>query len=419
MIYTKLTVPFIRDKILAQAIKCKFATAIISEAGLKFVTDRVSPHCNIEIITGLDLPTPPSLLEDILERHENITLKVFTKDFFHPKVFLFYLSNGSRRCFIGSGNFTMGGMQRNEELFYEVIQANELEDIESWFDNCLKISKILTQELIEIYKVVFFAINESYNKNANEIKSFKSSISDEFEWRKINFTDQYFTESDYRTFDLDKSSLTTIEIVQQRMIVQRKILDLHFELKNRYINTWPIHEHYDSNHVSSSIDPNFQPENRVRAIWVGYGRSRSELMKYSYDARHLDFIRLQFIIRNREFGIWLMLAKKEGSLEDRSYFRQQMNNSDYRMRFFNLFKGLGDLFWINVAGVTKFETEFSTPDDLWKFTQKDHFHEYFTIGRNFVPGDGDIKSHNIVETIYGNLKKMLPLYSLMKDKSFG
>src|SRR5688572_30547892 len=105
MLIKKLAAPLINDKILMQAEHCYIATSAISEAAFNFVTSRLSVKCKMEIVTGLDLPTSPEVLRKIFSQlTDRVTLRVFTKNYFHSNVFIFDLPFRKSVAFIGSGN---------------------------------------------------------------------------------------------------------------------------------------------------------------------------------------------------------------------------------------------------------------------------------------------------------------------------
>src|SRR5689334_14109329 len=121
MIVKKLLAPLINDKILQRTEHCYIAAAGISESALDLLMSKVSIRCKVHIVTGLDLPTSPGVLRKAIDNYrERITLRIHTGNFFHANVYAFDLEFRKRIAFIGSGNFTMGGMLKHEELFYRV-----------------------------------------------------------------------------------------------------------------------------------------------------------------------------------------------------------------------------------------------------------------------------------------------------------
>jgi PLD-like domain len=420
MLIRKLTVPLINEEILKKAVSCSIASGAISEPGFDFIISRISKNCTCRVLTGLDLPTSPKVLWKAFEElPERMQFKIFTSNFFHPKVYIFQLPDNKKVAFLGSGNFTMGGFKNNEELFYKLINPVEIETLTNWFDDYFQKSIFLTEDIIKEYEQIYPSMKDREENTRREKKQFTDQITGAFNWDNIDFTNQYFKKEDYLAFENSKASFNTPEIRAERTKVQNKMLDLHEELKAKFCKPNGLHEHYDSNHIISSLEPINHHENKVRSMWLAYGRNERQLRQYSGEARHMDFIRMQIIVQQQEFGIWLMPGKQNGGSEDREYFREQMMKLEYRNRFYKLLTGLGQPYWILVAQDFKDVSSFANADQLWEFTKKDNWiHYYFTIGRDYGPEDYAISENNIINTITSEFSKLLPLYIFMKDKSF-
>ncbi len=424
MLIQKLTVPFIKESLLQRTVHCRIASAAISDAGFQFIVSRLSSSCRIEIITGLDLPTSPEVLKAALAS-DRMTMKIFTNNFFHPKVYLFSLNDGAKKAFIGSGNFTLGGFQKNEELSYMISSEADVQGIDEWFTKYSNKSVPLTKEIISEYEKIYFAAKRREKQNREEKKQFNDLITGSFNWENLNLQNSYFTQEDYLTFSNENASLEDGAIKEKRIKVLNKFLLLHQQLVE-HIKRWNWHPHPNSIHYVSSIDPNFQPENKVKAMWLAYGRPKEELLLYkggldsnNKEPKPMDFIRVQVIIRQQDFGIWLMPGKDRGSEEDREYFKQQMQSEEYRSRFYVMLIALGDPYFIDVAGDERLVTSFKDANELWEYTKKDDWrYYYFTLGRNYSPDDSKIDEGVILDTILRDFDKLHPLYILMKDKSF-
>lgn len=422
MIIKKLTVPFVNENILRNTTTCWLASATISEAGFNFINDRLPKTCRRELLTGLHLPTSPKLLRRILaEDKDKIELKIFSKNFFHPKVYIFETTTGSYG-FVGSGNFTMGGFANNEELAYMMQDAGKVEELKTWFAEYFVKATPLSEDIITAYEKIYPGLKEKEKEAQREVKKITDYITGTFNWDNFDLSHQYFVRSDYLTFETAKTSLTTPEVIEERVKVHRKLMALHDSIKVDLHRQWDLHEHANPVNIASGLDPYYQPDHKVRGMWLAYGRSKREILHYkrgNKDPKPMDFIRLQFIIREQECGIWLMPGKKGGSEEDRAYFRDEMKKTAYRERFFNLIKALPANYWIEIAEERKYLTEFPDVYSLWEFTKDDDWiNYYFTIGRDFSPGDPLINSEVIDRTILEEFGRLYPTYRHMKDKSF-
>src|SRR5260221_9544392 len=139
MLVSKLTLPLLGPEgIIKKTTKVYIATATISEQGFAYIfgPNRLHPTATCQMITGLHLLTPPTLLREILNRYSStITLKIYRNNFFHPKVYIFDLDDGTCKAFVGSGNFSEGGFHKHEELFYVVSEPNECDKLKRWFQD--------------------------------------------------------------------------------------------------------------------------------------------------------------------------------------------------------------------------------------------------------------------------------------------
>lgn len=419
MIVKKLLAAFVNGKVLQQAEHCYVASAAISEPGFQMLMGRLSKKCKVDIVTGLDLPTNPAVLRKILEEHKDqVTLRVYAKNFFHPKVYAFDLPYRKRIAFIGSGNFTTGGFQKNEELSYQIDSEKEVEEIKSWFGKYFDDSLELTEQIIKEYELLYTLMKERESSTRQEKKQFIDLVTGNFNWDNVDFTNQYFERSDYQTFDNSKANLDTTVIRSERVAVRAKFQDLHEMLESK-LERLGLNAHYDAEHIVSSIELINHHDHRIKAMWLAYGRGKNEMKRYSPEAKHMDFIRLQIIIHLQDVGIWLMPGKQGGSKEDREFFRSQMRNPKYRKDFFTLLTNLGEQYWIEIAGDRKAVNAFTDENELWEFTRSDDWlNYYFTIGRSYLPDVSEISKEGIIATIETEFQRLLPLYRLMKDKTF-
>jgi HKD family nuclease len=178
MLIKKLLAPLINDKILQRTEHCYIATAAISESGLDMLMSKLSIKCKVDIVTGLDLPTSPGALRKAIDNYrERITLRLHTQNFFHPNVYAFDMEFRKRVAFVGSGNLTMGGTLKHEELFYRLDAEKQVEEIKSWFTWYFENGRTLNEKIVEEYELIYPAIKERLNASREEKKQFMERIS--------------------------------------------------------------------------------------------------------------------------------------------------------------------------------------------------------------------------------------------------
>jgi HKD family nuclease len=423
MIIRKLTVPLLgSNKIIQKTAKAFIATAAISNEGFDYIfgPNRLPENAHCKIVTGLHLPSPPSILRRILnDFSKSIELRIYNENFFHPKVYLFELKDGKKIGFVGSGNFSHGGFSGHEELFVQIDSSDEFDTLKEWFDSYFSRSEPISEPFIQKYDLFYSSFKKREEDDKNDLRDFRSVVKGEFNWNVVDFTDQYFLRDDYFAFEPAKARLDNPEIKEERLGVKRKLLDLHEELRSKIPRSWNIHEHYETEHVISSLDPNNHDDLRLRSMWLAYGRYKDELKRYGEESTPLYFMRLQVIISHEFVGMWLMPGKPGGSKVDREFFKEQMRTPSFRNNYFQQLNALGSNYFINIGGETKPVTIFSDADELWNYTKTDDWRvSYFTIGRNFKPGASDLKINNFASTVVTEFAKLHQIYRLMKDTTF-
>jgi HKD family nuclease len=177
MLVKKLLARFINDKVLQNAEHCYIAAASISGDGFDLLMSRLSKKCHVDIVTGLDLPTDPGVLWKIQREYsDRVTLRIYTRNFFHPGVYIFDMPYRKRLAFIGSSYFTLSGFKDNEELSYQIDTEKAVEEIKSWFTGYFEDSQDLTEKIIHQYELVYPSIKDRDKLSREEKKQFIEKV---------------------------------------------------------------------------------------------------------------------------------------------------------------------------------------------------------------------------------------------------
>lgn len=412
MIIKKLLAPLVNNKILKEAEHCYIASAAISEPAFDLLMSNLSPRCNVDIVTGLDLPTHPDVLWKILKQYPGrVTLRIFTRNVFHSNLYIFDLPFRKRVAFVGSGSLTLGGLKDDEELSYKIDVERNVEDLKAWFRSYFDFGQDLSEKIIKEYEMLYPSIVARDNATKEDMRQLTDVITGRFSLTGINFSKQYFKAEDYATLHNSKASLDTQLVHHERVMLKNKLLELHEQLKP-HLHKLKLHENDDPEQIVSSLHPVFHYENKVKTIWLAYGRSKKELD--AHKANLTELLNIQLMLKSQEFGICLSLGKPNGGTEDREYFRSEMNSEEYRKKFYDLLKGLGKDYWIEVAGEKKQADSFADEQGLWNYTNADHIQYHFIIGRSYVPNDQEISADHIVPTIQKEIDKLMHIYRLIK-----
>ena len=142
------------EKLVHSAEEILVATAMITDYGLSQFDER-NEGCLFQILVGIDLPTQPSTLQKMYDDEIEVRVHNVKGQFFHPKVYLF--NKGEKwTAFVGSGNCTMGGVERNIEMSIKVEDEATIKELIHWFGIYYdKHSQELTQDFIDDYRVMF------------------------------------------------------------------------------------------------------------------------------------------------------------------------------------------------------------------------------------------------------------------------
>jgi hypothetical protein len=415
MIIKKLAVPFINEKLLQQVEHCYIATAAISETGFDFIRTRIPTKTKMEIVTGLEMPTSPAVLQRIWRNYQGrITLNIYTRNDFHANVYIFDLPYRKSVAFVGSGHFTLEGIKDSEELFYKIIDAKEIEGLKSWFAGYYEFAQPLTEALIAEYEWRYPVMKHRDHASRLEKKQFLALTTAGFSWDHIKLKPQYFKKEDYLAFSSNKAYFTSPELDVERVSVQNKFIALHEMIKDD-LRKLKLHSAADGKSVVSSADPAHHTDSELRSMWLAYGRSTTELKKYGEATTLADLAHVQIILSQKDIGINLVAGYRRKGKVDREYFKRSMNDIEYRKQMFDLLSRLGAGYWIEVACERKNTDTFATEETLWEFTKADQWiHFDFIIGRNYTPDAVEISNENIAPSVVRELDKLSLVFRHMK-----
>lgn len=399
---------------LSNAKSIWIATAMISYGGWKFIQENLKKDVEQHFLIGIDLVTEPKVFQELLD-NLIINARVYRTSFtFHPKVYLIQKADGLFVAFIGSSNTTNWGLEKNIEMNFQVDSQDECKKLLNWFNNLYSNGYIITEDFVNDYK-------SKYNKVSTKFKEIDIDVSN----LNLNISKddgQFFTRNEHKIFEKKYHRVNSLDLKKIRKEVRDKFLKLHYNIYPKFKNYGlvDLHCHHNKREIVSRHFFNKFSGNYINAIWLHYGKSENDLLKYANGDKSINKpdsfinnIRLQVIIHEDSIGIWLVLGRNNGSYEDRIHFRKQMKDENIRKKFFKEYKNLGKEYWMNIKSMP---TEIRTPDELHIYTQKESIDEYFIIGCDIDWSDNRLSSTNIENTILVELKKLYPLYEIMKDK---
>jgi HKD family nuclease len=421
MIQQKLKLSVDLPQLLKNCEEIWIAVALISDNGFKFIQDNINKEAKQNFLIGIGLPTSPKVLTVLMNREGNgfFKSKIYykPKELFHPKVYIFK-SHDRLTAFVGSGNCTDGGFDKNLELSIKTDDQDFCNNLLKWFTALFKFGIPITDAFIESYSVLFERRTERIIQDKNELNAIMPDTNSKVNLDKINFDKQFFKKEHFAAFEGTKPWKMSDSVNQERINVRIKLFKLHTKLYPKIQEErWDLHEHYIYDDTVSSAIHGQYTSMELSAIWLHYGREKKDIKAFGETETPLDFMRFQVIIHKDNIGVWNRIGKDFGSKVDRDYFKNKMNNdASYRHDFYSIISKLPNEYFIEVSQKIKYVREFNTEQQLTDFVLKDEIKYYFLIGIEFAPDDIRISEDNIVETIIENFGKLYPTYDMMKYK---
>ncbi len=311
----------IKEK-LKTADEAWFATGLLSPSGLKYFDGIPSI---VHIIVGIDLPTPPQVLRQLLEwNHQGkVKFKIYTAKgiFFHPKVYI--LRHGtSYAAYVGSGNLTNGGWKNNVELFWEVEKNGDCESLIKWFNVHMELSILPDEAFIKKYEERIFRPIEQTNKDhMDRLDDFKGAYDIDYDF--------YFRKEDFTAFTPERAVNSGGVAKNARRLVNSKMLSLHDRIFPKMMaKGWNLHHHHRHGNIVSSFAHTARNSKILDGMWLYYGKSVPEASslpyKYPEERSMNNHVRLQIIIQEERIGIWCAIGKGHGSRADRAAFHKKI-----------------------------------------------------------------------------------------------
>lgn len=332
---------------LKSADELWIATGLISSKGLSYIEDL---NAQVHILVGIDLPTPPKVLRQLMEwtRKGKIKFKVYAiaDAFFHPKVYV-WRKGGNYKGYVGSGNMTEGGWKNNVELFWQVNKEGECIKLINWFNVNMEMGIAVDEQFINIYEQQVFKPGEdANNSHRNRLNKFKTPYENDYEF--------YFRQEDFDAFTYERAITDNPVAKTARKTVNRKLLALHNriypKLRDKGLELYP---HHKSQNIVSSFAHTARNSKTLDGMWLYYGKSENEAAahpsKNDAEKSMNNHVRLQLIIRHNSIGIWCAVGKGGGSRIDRNHFHEKMQLKKNQQHFFTLIKNLGEEYFIALA----------------------------------------------------------------------
>lgn len=420
MIQHKLKLSTDFENILRDCEEVWIAAAMISDTGFEFIQQHINPSAKQNYLVGIGLPTSPKVLQSLKDLDENgyFESRIYHKPdrLFHPKVYLFK-SNGKITAYVGSGNCTYGGFDKNVEVSIKTDDNNVCENLVQWFKTSFKFSILITDDFLENYRMIY---KNRIVRMKDEKKELQILFPENYgsNLDQMDFINQYFKREHYAAFEGTKPWNTSAAANTER----EKVRSLLFKLNDKLIpifrsKNWDLSQHYHFDDIVSNAVHGLRTSPELRALWLHYGRDKKEIKNYGDDQTPLDYMRLQVIVHKDSVGIWNRVGKNNGSKIDRKNLRDNLlKDPDYCKKLFEIFMTLDDDYYISLNDEVLYISDIFDEAQLTAFLLQDDYKHYFTIGIDFSPDDTRLSKENIISTIIQNFELLLPTYEMIKHE---
>lgn len=401
---------------LREAIEIHVAVALMKHHGLETLEKSVPEECFRKYLVGTHLPTPPEILQRLLEleSHDgtNISSRVhISHSNYHPKVYIIRKKNDRFIAFIGSANATKGGFNGNVEMSTAIEDQERCKQLLAWFEKLFGNSSKLSQDFIERYKAKYVRNKQLESAQRANNQQFSGEFSEQNNTTAIN-PGQFFNQSDFDAFAPVTHFRKETAFVDARGRVREKMIRLHSAIFDQFVdygmmNIYPAinRRNYTSQHFHSRGNDHIPKE----SIWFNYGKRRNDFV------RHLRVqIILQNSTRDQFIGFWLF-GDRNTSFADRNRLQQGLNNHGFAERFYKCLLLLGAYYWVCVNNRKHEISTFSNKEELIDFIKQDQIHNDLIIGRNYRPNHPDVSIENIQETTLIEFSKLYKIYALMTE----
>lgn len=400
---------------LKEAKEIHIAVALMNSYGLDTIEETIPEDCLRKYLVGIHLPTPPNILQRLMESESRNSAKISSKvhvshSNYHPKVYVIRKKDDQLIAFIGSANATRGGFKSNIEMTTSIEDQKRCKHLLSWFGKLFEQSSSLSQNFIDGYKTRYIRNKQLESAQRSNNEHFYQEHSEQANSTFVSET-QFFTQSDFDAFAPSTHFETDGPFVDARGQVRRKMINLHYAIFPQFVdygmmNIYPARrkQDYTSKHYHSQ-----GIFNAKESIWFNYGKDRQGFTNH---------LRIQIILMNSErdqyVGFWIF-CKPNSSIEDRQRLQTGLSNHIFLDRLYKGLLSLGDFSWIAIGDDDRWISDIKDKEDLIEFLRSDDFSQEFLIGRNYHPNHPDISAENIYETTLIQFSKLYKIYSLMTE----
>lgn len=169
-------------KHLTKADEVWIAVALTNKQGLETILNATGKECLLNFILGIDLPTDPAALKELLTLSvkRKIRVSIYVAGFYHPKVYAFKCSDKYFTA-IGSANLTAGGLENNIEMTAYDTSSKTFHDVIDWYENVLQPGTVpLSDTFIKKYTKLYNERIKHLKRPKGQIEQIKSAAKESY-----------------------------------------------------------------------------------------------------------------------------------------------------------------------------------------------------------------------------------------------
>lgn len=400
MLIRKLAVPLVNEKILQQAEHCYIVTSAISDAGFEFLRSRIPPKCRMDVVTGLDGLTSPSVLKKVLSHYQGrIDLRIFTRNTLHANVYIFDLPFRKTVAFTGSGSLSLEGLKDHEEIFWKVTDGREVESILSWFTGYFEFSVPLTSEIVINYERIYpgLKVREFTGRKEKREALAEAALNLDL----VKFRQQHFKRENYEVLSglsSDRADAGAHTLREQTRSSVQALADA-IKSDSRALGLYQLDQ------MAGGLS--LLEASRVTAIFAAFGTNPS-----GFNPGPTTF---QFGVTATHFSIRLVINVDNEHSNERLKIRDRLSDPDYKKRLFQSMSALGPGYFLEVGGTRRLLDFYKQETQLAEAISDDpEMILPFFVERVFNPGDSAINTDQIPKTLLREFSVLLKLAEQMQ-----
>ncbi|EGT3616300.1 hypothetical protein FHH43_08650 [Clostridium perfringens] len=241
----------------------------------------------------------------------------------------------------------------------------------------------------------------------------------------------FFLESDFRAFDIDKSSSRDKFILEGRRVTAEKLRELHNAGLLEFMNSRGLNSHWEKQYTTSITWPLKRVNDEcVDRIYLSYGKNRSDIRKlikmlnifHDIDGSRIEDDMIFNYIPQIQLGLdansWntALYLDKYSTIEQRNLVNKIRKNYELKEKFENILMALEDkgykLYLIKDNDYRGYENESDYVEDIIRYT--DSGEKYcLSIRKDYDKKHSSNSRSQIIDFVKGEFDNLMDVYYFM------